>query len=155
LAETFSGRGSSPSFSDHTTRPTQGLALLAQGVGAFYAPHEGEWQQLEVVPVPIKSAESRGRSLPRFIRLPSGSTMLCSGTPSKACQKILEKTQSSFPDDEGWAYGDGFYSMGWPDLDDNADTGIIGMPYDFDNDLLGSHIAAVSGVEPCGGCPGE
>jgi len=76
--------------------------------------------------------------------------MLCSGTPSKACQKILEKTQSSFPDDEGWAYGDGFYSMGWPDLDDNADTGIIGMPYDVrrpakpNTDIAQNHLTLLS-----------
>jgi hypothetical protein len=83
--------------------------------------------------------------------------MLCSGTPSKACQKILEKTQSNFPDDEGWAYGDGYYSMGWPDMDDNADTGIIGMPYDVrrpaksNTDIAQNYLTFLSQTKPTTG----
>lgn len=81
-------------------------------------------------PQAVAPVESRGRSLPRFIRLPSGSTMLCAGTPSAACQKILDKTNpSSAYDDEDWAYGDGAYAE-YADIDEYADTGVISMPYD-------------------------
>lgn len=32
-------------------------------------------------------------------------------------------------DDEDWAYGDGYYYNNFADLDDEADVGIINMPY--------------------------
>eukprot|EP00285_Hemiselmis_virescens_P014154 CAMPEP_0173380084 /NCGR_PEP_ID=MMETSP1356-20130122/2849_1 /TAXON_ID=77927 ORGANISM="Hemiselmis virescens, Strain PCC157" /NCGR_SAMPLE_ID=MMETSP1356 /ASSEMBLY_ACC=CAM_ASM_000847 /LENGTH=136 /DNA_ID=CAMNT_0014333573 /DNA_START=9 /DNA_END=419 /DNA_ORIENTATION=- len=126
------------------------LLLAGLSVAAAFAPAE-EWQQLEIVPVRVATRPQ----LPRFIRAPSGATILCdstNGKASSACQKIFEKNLASNPDDEDWAYGDGYYSTNWPDIDENADVGVLNMPYDLDNDLLGAHIASISGVEPCGGC---
>ena len=48
---------------------------------------------------------------------------------SPACQKILEKNVAGIYDDEDWAYGDGYYASNWPDIDEDADVGVIGMPY--------------------------
>jgi hypothetical protein len=33
-------------------------------------------------------------------------------------------------DDEDWAYGEGYYASNWADIDEDADIGIINMPYD-------------------------
>jgi len=127
-----------------------GLSLAAGQ--AMFVPG-GEWQQLEVVPQrAVRVIRPMAGARPGPFRVTPRQQILACGGMSKECEDLLNSgTFDPNVKDEEYGYSYGYYHN-WEDIDEDADVGVIDMPYAWDYDLLGAHKTAISGVAPCGGC---
>uniref|UniRef100_A0A7S0DXD8 Uncharacterized protein n=1 Tax=Hanusia phi TaxID=3032 RepID=A0A7S0DXD8_9CRYP len=112
-----------------------------------------DFEEVEIVPMALGKRQLPSMSRTQLLR----AQMLCQDGMSDECRQFFEDSMQKAGEkysDEGYGLGQGYYAD-YADIDEDADVGVLNMPYPLNFDLIQSHKISISGTKPCGACSEE
>ncbi|EKX52339.1 hypothetical protein GUITHDRAFT_161374 [Guillardia theta CCMP2712] len=132
------------------------MAVAVHVVNAYVPLNQ--FEEVEIVPTVVRRRQFPSLSRTQLLR----AQMLCQDGMSEECKKYFEESMQKGSNTPplvvfmliDLSAGEGYYAD-YADIDEDADVGVLSMPYPLNYDLIQSHKVSISGTKPCGACSEE